>query len=33
VISDDELLAQLRDRPLLVLRKDDGRREFVLLGH
>ncbi len=32
IISDDELLAHLRDRPLLVLRKENGGREFVVLG-
>jgi hypothetical protein len=31
IISDDELLAQLRDRPVLVVRKQDGRREIVVL--
>lgn len=31
VISDDELLAQLRDRPLLVVKKDDGAHEIMLL--
>ena len=31
IISDDELIAQLRDRPLLVLPKENGTREFVLL--
>jgi len=31
VISDEQLLAQLRDRPLLVLPRENGTREFVLL--
>lgn len=31
VISDAELLAQLHDRPLLVLEKQNGAKEFVLL--
>jgi hypothetical protein len=31
IISDDELLAQLRDRPLLVVTKENGEKEFVLL--
>jgi hypothetical protein len=31
IISDEELLTQLRDRPLLVVRKENGAREFVLL--
>jgi hypothetical protein len=33
VISDEELLTQLRDRPLLVVRKENGTREFVLLAN
>lgn len=31
IISDDELLTQLRDRPLLALKNNDGTREFVML--
>lgn len=31
IISDEQLLAQLRDRPLLVVKKADGSREIVLL--
>lgn len=31
IISDDELLAQLPDQPLLVLPHPDGTREIVLL--
>jgi hypothetical protein len=31
IISDDELLLQLRDQPLLVVRRENGTREFVLL--
>jgi hypothetical protein len=31
VISDEELLAQLRDQPLLVMNKPNGTREFVIL--
>ena len=31
IISDEELLAGLRDRPLLMLKKENGAREFVLL--
>jgi hypothetical protein len=31
IISDDELLARLPDRSLLVLRRENGSREFVLL--
>ncbi|HVS52072.1 MAG TPA: hypothetical protein VHD62_06920 [Opitutaceae bacterium] len=31
IISDDQLLAELRDRPLLVVKKKNGAREFVLL--
>ena len=33
IISDAEMLAQLRDQPLLVVQKPDGAKEFVLLGH
>jgi len=33
VISDDELLADLHDRPLLVIRKENGDRQFVMLGN
>lgn len=33
IISDEELLAQLKDQPLLVVQKKDGSREFVLLGN
>lgn len=32
IISDAELLAQLHDRPLLVLEKQNGTKEFVLLS-
>jgi hypothetical protein len=32
IISDDELLAQLRDRPLLMVKKENGEKEFVLLA-
>ena len=31
IISDDELLTQLRDRPLLALKNADGTRELVVL--
>lgn len=31
IISDDELLAQLHDRPLLAMRQANGTRKFVLL--
>lgn len=31
IISDEELLFQLRDQPLLVVRRENGAREFVLL--
>jgi hypothetical protein len=31
VISDDELLAQLRDRPVLAVQKPNGTREIVVL--
>ncbi|HEX2855046.1 MAG TPA: hypothetical protein VHO24_17560 [Opitutaceae bacterium] len=31
IISDEELLAQLHDRPLLVMRGENGAKEFVLL--
>lgn len=31
IISDDELLAQLHDRPLLAVREENGTRKFVLL--
>jgi hypothetical protein len=31
IISDDELLALLRDRPLLVIPQPDGTRRFVVL--
>lgn len=33
IISDDELMQQLRDRPVLVLPRPNGTREFVLLAH
>jgi hypothetical protein len=33
IISDDELLAQLHDRPLLALKKENGTHEFVFLDH
>jgi hypothetical protein len=33
VISDDELLADLHDRPLLVLRNKNGDRQFVMLSN
>ena len=31
IISDDELLAQLKDRPLLVLPQENGTKKIVLL--
>lgn len=31
IISDDQLIAQLRDRPLLVVQRENGTREIVLL--
>ena len=31
IISDDQLLAELHDRPLLVMQSANGAREFVLL--
>ena len=31
IISDEELLAELHDRPLLVLPRENGSRDFVLL--
>jgi hypothetical protein len=31
IISDDELLQRLRDRPLLVVKTQNGRNQFVLL--
>jgi hypothetical protein len=31
IISDEELLAQVRDRPLLALKKANGTREIVVL--
>jgi hypothetical protein len=31
IISDDELLAQLRDRPVLTVKRENGTREIVLL--
>jgi hypothetical protein len=31
IISDDELLTQLRDRPVLALKNADGTRELVML--
>lgn len=31
VLSDDELLAQVRDRPLLALRKENGTRHIIVL--
>src|SRR6185295_6544721 len=31
VISDDELMSQLRDRPLLVVKTQNGGKQFVLL--
>ncbi len=31
IISDDDLLAQLHDRPLLAIQRENGTREFVLL--
>ncbi|MBI4623548.1 MAG: hypothetical protein HY736_10070 [Verrucomicrobia bacterium] len=33
IISDDELVALLRDRPLLVLPQENGAKTIVLLGH
>ncbi len=32
IISDDELLARLRDRPLLVLPRENGTKTVMLLG-
>jgi hypothetical protein len=32
ILSDDELLAQVRDRPLLAVRRADGTREIVVLA-
>ncbi|MEO5961024.1 MAG: hypothetical protein ABIR80_18105 [Opitutaceae bacterium] len=32
IISDDELLAQLHDRPLLVVQRAGGKKEFVWLA-
>lgn len=31
IISDEELLTELHDRPLLAMKKENGTREFVLL--
>ena len=33
IISDEELMQQLRDRPVLILPQPNGTREFVLLAH
>lgn len=33
VISDEELLAHLREQPVFVLKKEDGTREIVLLAN
>lgn len=33
VISDEELLAHLREQPVFVLKKHDGSREIVLLAN
>lgn len=30
ILSDDELLAQVRDRPLLAVRRADGTREIIV---
>ena len=32
IISDEELLAQLRDRPVLSIQNDDGTQDIVLLS-
>ena len=32
IISDEQLLAQLRDRPILVVRAENGSREIVVLA-
>jgi hypothetical protein len=31
IISDEELMAQLKEQPLLVFRGESGRKEFVFL--
>ena len=31
IISDEELLTQLHDRPLLIVQNEDGTKELVLL--
>lgn len=33
IISDAELLAQIRDRSVVMVRTPDGRRDFVLVGN
>ena len=33
IISDDELVAQLNDRPLLLVRRDSNSREIVILDN
>jgi len=33
ILSDAELLTQLRDRPLLIVQRENGTNEFVLLEH